>query len=89
MALMELASRATRESQANRVHQEILVKGVAQDFQGFVTSLCAIRPTISGNTTAKDHTSDDMGVREVAFDLAPAADTFKREISAAKAAVTS
>lgn len=82
MALMGLASRATRESQANRVHREILAKGVVQDFQGFVTSLCAIRPTISGNTTAKDHTSDDVGVREVAFD-------FKTEISAAKAVVTS
>lgn len=86
---MGLASRATRESQANRAHREILAKGVAQDFQGFVTSLCAIRPTFSGNTTAKDHTSDDMGVREVAFDLAHTADTFKTEISAAKAVVTS
>lgn len=89
MALMESATQATRESQENQAHQEILVNGVAQDFPGFVTSLCAIRPTISGNITAKDRTSDDMSEREADSFKTHPADSFKTEMSAAKADVTS
>lgn len=60
VALMELAIQATREFLENQDHQEILVNGVTQGFQEFVTFPCVIRPTTSGNITAKDPTSDDI-----------------------------
>lgn len=56
---MESAIQATREFQGNLDPQVTLVNGATRGFQGFVTFPCAIRPTTSGNITAKDPMSDD------------------------------
>ena len=61
VASMESAIQATREFLGNRGPQVNLVNGATRGFQGFVTSPCAIRPTTSGNITAKVLMSDDIG----------------------------
>lgn len=62
MASMGLAIQATREFQENQDKQDILANVVAPGFPGSVTFPCVIRPTISGNITAKGPMSDDTGM---------------------------
>lgn len=64
MASMESAIQAAREFLENQDHREILVNGATQGFRVFVMFPCVIRPTTSGNTTAKDPTSDDTAAWE-------------------------
>ena len=61
---MDSVTQATREFLENEDPQETLVNGAAQGYQGCVMFQCVIRPTISGNSTAKDQTSEDIAVWE-------------------------
>ena len=62
--LMELAIPAIREFLENKDLRETLVNGEAQGLQECVIFQCVIRPTTSGNITAKDPTSEDTAVWE-------------------------
>lgn len=56
---MGMAIQATKEFQENQGRQDILVNGVALDFQECVMYLCVTRHTTSGNITAKGPVSDE------------------------------
>lgn len=58
-ASMESDIRGAKGFLGNPDHQEIPVNGAARGFRGFVTSLRVIRPTTSGNITAKVPTCDE------------------------------
>lgn len=61
---MELAIQETKAFLENLEHKEILVNGAKQGLRGFVMFQYVIRPTTSGNITAKDPTSDNIAVWE-------------------------
>lgn len=64
---MDSATQETREFLENQDSQEIVVNRDTQGFQGFVMFPCVIRPTTSGNITAKDPMSDDTAAWEEAI----------------------
>lgn len=60
---MELAIQATMEILENLGHQGNRENEVALGFQELVTPPCVIKPTTSGNFTAKDPKSNSTGKR--------------------------